>query len=133
MPKFNAYVSVYKDPAEHVEFAPGDDVPDWALPLVGDHVLDDREEETDVRLTDPHYEEDEDAVQFSTPITLPTDGSTVADDVDEDADESKYADLSKDELKEIAEERGLAVSGTKAELRARLEEDDEDSDEDDEE
>lgn len=131
MPKFNAYVSVYKDPAEHVEFAPGDDVPDWALPLVGDHVLDAREEEDDVRLGDPHYEEDSPEVQFSTPITLPTNGETVADDVDEEP-EGEYSDLTKDELKELAEERGLAVSGTKAELIARLEEDDNSEDDEEE-
>jgi len=131
MPKFNAYVSVYKDPAEHVEFAPGDDVPDWALPLVGDHVLDSREEEEDVRLGDPHYEEDEDTVQYSTPINLPPARPEVADNVESD-DAGEYDDLTKDELKELAEERGLAVSGTKAELIARLEEDD-NTDEDDEE
>lgn len=121
MPKFNAYVSVYKDHAEHVEFAPGDEVPDWALDKVGDHVIEGNEQkDNDVRLTDPHYEEDSPEVQFQTPITLPPTRPEVADDVEE---EDELDTLSKDELKQIAEERGLAVSGNKAELIDRIRED----------
>lgn len=129
MPKFNAYVSVYKDPAEHVEFAPGDEVPDWALDKVGDHVLEGNGvEEDDVRLRDPHYEEDSPEVQFSTPTVLPPARPKVADDVEEEESDG-YGSLSKAELQEEAESRGLAKSGTKDELIARLEEDDEAEDE----
>ena len=124
MPKFNTYVSVYKDPAEHVEFAPGDDVPDWALDKVGSHVYEDSEEVVDVRLTDPHYEEDEDAVRFQTVNTLPPTRPEVADDVDDD-EEVDYHSMKKDELVALAEERDLDSSGTKAEIIERLEADDE--------
>lgn len=120
--KFNAHVAVHKDPAETVWFAPGDDVPDWAVDLVGDHVLEGNEDDSeDVRLTDPHYEDDEDATKWSTVNTLPPTAEATSD---VDADGS-YDDLSKDELKELLEQRDLPVSGNKAELIARLEEDDE--------
>ena len=131
---FNAHVAVHKDPAETVWFAPGDDVPDWALDLVGDHVLEGNEDDTeDVRLTDPENEEDDPAGKWSTVNTLPPAAETTSD-VDEDSDEDlTYADLSKDDLKELLEQRELPVSGNKAELIARLEEDDaaEEADEDD--
>ena len=135
--KFNAHVAVHKDPAETVWFAPGDDVPDWAVDLVGDHVLEGNEDDTeDVRLTDPENEEDDPATKWSTVNTLPPAAET-ASDVDEDSDEDlTYADLSKDDLKELLEQRELPVSGNKAELIARLEEDDaanadDDTDDDD--
>lgn len=130
MAKFNSYVSVYKDPAEFVTFAPGDEVPKWALDKVGDHVLEGNEDDSvDVRLTDPHYEDDDPETQFQTPTTLPVEtGGTVEDVVDED----EYSSLSKEQLKELAEERGLAKSGNKEELLARLREDDDAEDDDEE-
>jgi hypothetical protein len=131
--KFNTYVVVHKDPAEDVWFAPGDEVPDWALELVGDHVYGgdhEADDEVDVRLTDPHYEDDDPDTQFQTAITLPPEEGGTVEDVD---DEESYEDLTKDQLKELAEERGLAHSGTKAELVARLEEYDAADEEDDEE
>jgi hypothetical protein len=128
--KFNAHVAVHKDPAETVWFAPGDDVPEWALDLVGDHVIGDAEEAEDVRLTDPENEEDDDETKWSTVNTLPPAAETTPD-VDEDSDEDLgYEDLSKDDLKSLLEQRDLPVSGNKAELIARLEEDDA-ADEDD--
>jgi hypothetical protein len=122
--KFNAYVAVHKDPAETVWFAPGDEVPDWALELVGDHVYGGDHEASDsedVRLTDPENEPDDPDTKWSTINTLPP-TAEAASDVDEDLG---YADLSKDDLKELCEQRDLPVSGTKADLIARLEEDDE--------
>lgn len=135
--KFNAHVAVHRDPADVVWFAPGDEVPDWALELVGDHVYGgshEGDEEVDVRLTDPHNEEDDPEGKFQTAITLPPEeGGTVEDlgDSDDDLEES-YDDLTKDQLKELCEERELPVSGNKAELIARLEEDDATEDEEDE-
>lgn len=126
---FNSHVAVHKDPAETVWFAPGDEVPDWALELVGDHVYGDADEAEDVRLTDPHYEADEDL--FVTANTLPPAAGANTSDEDVDVEES-YEDLSKDQLKELCEERELPVSGNKAELIARLEADDA-AEEDDEE
>lgn len=122
--KFNAYVHVYKDPASYESFAPGDDVPDWALDKVGEHVYTDSNE-VDVRLTDPHLDPDDPETQFTTPNTLPpeTGGETEGDD--DDDEEVDYSDLKKDELVALADERGVDSSGTKAEIIARLEADDE--------
>lgn len=120
--KFNTYVAVHKDPAESVWFEPGDDVPDWAVDLVGDHVYTDSEPEEDVRLTDPALEPDQDEVQFSTVTALPpVVGGVSADEAE--ADEVDYSHMKKDELIALAEERGLDSDGTKAEIIARLEED----------
>lgn len=125
--QFTVHVNVFKDATNYETFAPGDDVPDWALDHVGDHTYTDSDE-VDVRLTDPHYEDDDPDLQFSTPTTLPpVVGGVPADEAE--AEESEYTDLNKDELKELCEERGLPVSGTKTELIARLEEDDESDDE----
>jgi len=46
MATFAAYVIVHGD-AGPVQFAPGDDVPDWADSLVGDHVLTEPREEVE--------------------------------------------------------------------------------------
>ena len=123
--KFNTYVAVHKDPAETVWFAPGDEVPDWALELVGDHVYDNShaadDEDEDIRLTDPENQPDEDL--FRTTTVLPPNAGGEAEG-DGDAEDVAYEELSKDELKALCEERELAVSGNKAELIARLEEDD---------
>lgn len=116
--KFNTYVAVHKDPAESVWFAPGDDVPDWALDLVGDHVYGDAEAVEDVRLTDPHYEDDDPDASFFTPNTLPATVGETVDDVDDD--EIDLSTLKKDELIALAEERDLDTSGTKAELIERI-------------
>lgn len=139
MPKFNCYCVVHKDPAESVRFGPGDEVPEWALPLVGDHVIsgdhEAEEEKIDVRLTDPHLEADDPAVGFSTVNTLPPSASAV-EDVDDDEDEVDLTKLHKAELIEEAEARGLDTSGTKAELIERIladQDDAEDSDDEDEE
>ncbi len=127
--KFNTYVNVHKDPAEYVSFAPGDEVPDWALDLVGDHVYTDADE-TDVRLTDPHYEEDEDATKWQSVNTLPDAvDKDYSEDIEED-EEVDYSSLKKDELVKLAEKRELDASGTKAEIIERLEADD--AEEDDE-
>ena len=136
MAKFNCYCVVHKDPAESVRFGPGDEVPEWALPLVGDHVIsgdhEAAEAKFDVRLTDPHLEKDDPAVGFQTVNTLPPAANAV-EDVDED-DEVDLSKLHKAELVELAEERGLDTSGTKAELIERiLDDQDEDPDEEDEE
>lgn len=49
----------------------------------------------------------------------------------EDADTSKYDDLTNDELRELLSERDLPTSGNKAELIERLVADDENSDDED--
>lgn len=36
---FTAFVAVTDDTGVHHNFAPGDPIPEWALPLVGDHVI----------------------------------------------------------------------------------------------
>lgn len=36
---FTAFVAVTDVMGEHHNFAPGDPIPEWALPLVGDHVI----------------------------------------------------------------------------------------------
>lgn len=118
--KFNAYVAVHKDPADTVWFAPGDDVPDWAEGLVGDHVIagahEADEEEVDVRLTDPENEPDDPETKWSTVNTIPPAKPEALEDVDEvDLDS-----LTKAELIEEAEARGLDTSGTKAELKQRI-------------
>lgn len=119
--KFNTYVAVHKDPAESVWFAPGDEVPDWALELVGDHVYGgnhEADDEIDVRLTDPQYEPDDPATGFTSPNTLPPeDGGTVENVDDEEVDLDK---LTKRELQLMAQEAGLDDTGTKAELIERL-------------
>jgi len=122
--KFNTYVVVHKDPAEDVWFAPGDEVPDWALELVGDHVYggNHEAEEVDVRLTDPHYEEDDPEGKFQTAITLPPEEGGILENVD-DADDDEEVDLdklTKRELQLMAQEAGLDDTGTKAELIERL-------------
>ena len=123
--KFNTYVAVHKDPAESVWFAPGDEVPDWALDLVGDHVYGGTHEadsDVDVRLTDPENEPDDPDTKWSSPNALPAsvDADASMEDVDYD-----YSDLKKDELVALADERGIDSSGTKADIIARVEEDDE--------
>lgn len=125
--KFNTYVNVFTDEtnANYETFAPGDEVPDWALDRVGSHVYEDSDEGTDVRLTDPHYEEDDPAVGFTTPTTLPVVAGGVSADETDDDEEVDYSDLKKDELVALAEERGLDSSGTKADIIERLEADDE--------
>ena len=127
MAKFNTHVAVHKDPAETVWFAPGDEVPDWAFELVGDHVYGGDHQADgdadDVRLTDPHYEDDDPETEFRTTTDLPPANDAGETEADEDL-ASDYSELTKDELKDLCEERGLAVSGNKAELVARLEEDD---------
>ena len=122
--KFNTYVAVHKDPAESVWFAPGDDVPDWAVDLVGAHVYEDQGEVEDARLTDPHLEPDTAEVGFTTLTTLPeVVGGVQADEAE--ADEVDYTRLKKDELIALCEERELDTDGSKAELIERLEADDE--------
>lgn len=119
--KFNTYVAVHKDPAESVWFAPGDEVPDWALELVGDHVYGgnhEADEEVDVRLTDPENEPDDPATKFSTTTTLPPTGTEAVEDVDDD--EVDLEKLTKRELQLMAQEAGLDDTGTKAELIERL-------------
>lgn len=116
---FNTYVAVHKDPAETVWFAPGDEAPDWALDLVGDHVFGDVEEDEDVRLTDPENEPDDPDGKFFTPNTLPPEEGGSVEDVD-DSDEVDLDKLTKKELQALAEEAGLDSSGTKAELIERL-------------
>lgn len=122
---FNTYVNVHRDASNYETFAPGDEVPDWALDHVGSHVYEDSDEGTDVRLTDPHYDEDQAEVGFTTPTALPVvTGGVSADEADDD-EEVDYSDLKKDELVALAEERGLDSSGTKADIIERLEADDE--------
>lgn len=133
MPKFNTYVAVHKDPAETVWFAPGDEAPEWAIDLVGEHVFEGNEDDAeDVRLTDPQYEED-DVLPFS-PNTLPINVSDVQEEeeeeeeeVDEDEAEEEeesndldYNHYTKAELIELAQSEGLDTSGTKADLIERL-------------
>lgn len=122
---FNTYVNVHRDAANYETFAPGDEVPDWALEdgRVGEHTYTEQDD-FDVRLTDPHYKDDDPAVRFSTPTTLPPVAGGVSSDAS-DAEDVDYTDLKKDELIALAEERGVDSSGTKAEIIARLEEDDE--------
>lgn len=126
---FKTHVAVHKDPATSVWFAPGDEVPAWAEDLVGDHVFEENDEE-DVRLTDPENEEDDDATKWSTVNDLPPEtadlaaSEDVADDGEEsDAEEVDLNTLKKAELVELAEERGLATSGNKEELIARIQAD----------
>ena len=127
--KFNTHVAVHKDPAESVWFAPGDDVPDWAVDLVGDHTYTDSEPEDDARFRDPHLDPDQDEVHFSTVTALPpVVGGVSADETDAE-EEVDYSHLKKDELIALAEERGLDTDGTKADLIERLEADDEDDEE----
>lgn len=63
MATFAAHVVVHSD-AGPVQFAPGDEVPDWAVDLVGDHVLaDDPEPESasEPAAVDADDEDDPDA------------------------------------------------------------------------
>lgn len=122
--KFTVHVNVHKDASNYETFAPGDDVPDWALDHVGDHTYTDQDD-YDVRLTDPHYEDDDPAVQFTTPTALPPVVGGVPSDEAEADELEDYTSLKKDELIALAEERGLDSSGTKAEIIERLVEDDE--------
>lgn len=127
--KFNAYVAVHQDPANSVWFSPGDDVPEWAEGLVGDHVIEGNEEDVDdVRFRDPENDPDDPATQFSTVNTLPPTAPAVGDVEENDVEDELDLDtLSKAELIELAEERGLETSGTKADLKERIlaDEDDE--------
>jgi len=113
---FNAYVAVHKNHTDRVWFAPGDEVPDWAEELVGPHVYAEHREEEDVRLTDPEGNDDDPETKWSTVNTLPPTGS----EVPETEDVVDLDTLKKDELVELAEERGLDTSGTKAELKERI-------------
>lgn len=122
--KFTVHVNVFRDPSNYETFAPGDDVPDWALDHVGDHTYTDQDE-FDVRLTDPHYEDDDPAVKFATPTTLPPVVGGVSSNETDSDEEVDYTELKKDELIALAEERGLDSSGTKADIIERLEADDE--------
>lgn len=121
MAKFNAHVAVHKNHVETVWFAPGDTVPDWALGLVGDHVLEGNEsDEVDVRLTDPQYEDDENPTLW--PNNLPPAAEEVPAEEDEEDEDVDLNSLSKRELQALAEERDLDATGTKAELVERLSE-----------
>lgn len=125
--KFKVYVAVHKDPAETVWFAPGDDVPEWAEGLVGDHCFEvNTDDEEDVRYRDPENEPDDPATQFSTVNTLPP-AAPAVEDVDDD--EVDLDTLTKAELIELAEERGLDTSGTKADLKERILADEDEADE----
>lgn len=133
--KFNAHVAVQKDYAEVVWFHPGDEVPAWAKELVGDHVLagdHEADDSVDVRLTDPENEPDEDETKWATVNTLPPPVDQPAADV-ADEEELDLDTLKKDELVELASERGLDTSGTKAELKERILADQEADDEEDDE
>jgi hypothetical protein len=112
---FNTHVAVHKNHVEREWFAPGDKVPAWAEELVGPHVYAEHREEEDIRLTDPEQDDDDPETQWSTVNTLPPTGEEVAETEDVDLDS-----LKKDELKELAESRGLDTSGTKAELVERI-------------
>ncbi|BCW61850.1 hypothetical protein [Arthrobacter sp. StoSoilB22] len=39
MPKFSTHVALMNPEYQPANFGPGDDVPEWAIDLVGDHVL----------------------------------------------------------------------------------------------
>jgi hypothetical protein len=116
---FAVNVAVHKSAAESVFFRIGDEVPDWALDKVGDHVFEPVDESDDVRFRDPQYEEDDPETKFSTPITLPpsVEGTPLEEDDEEEVD---LDSLSKAELQAEAEARGLDTSGTKAELKERI-------------
>jgi len=66
------------------------------------------------------------AVEAEPPEPMTDEEAGVGEDVEEEevAGESEYSGHTVDELKEFLTERDLPVSGTKAELIARLEEDD---------
>lgn len=136
--KFNTYVNVHRDAANYETFAPGDDVPEWALDHVGDHVYTDVEEDDDPRFRDPHLEPDSSEVGFTTPTALPVVAGGVPSDEAEADEDDDLDEMSKDDLKDLAGRLGLAKSGTKEELIARIREDMDnedggDADEDDEE
>lgn len=125
---FNTHVAVHKNHVDTVWFAPGDDVPAWAEELVGSHVYAEHREEEDIRLTDPEGSTPDEETQWSSVNTLPPTGQEVAED--EDVDEVDLESMKKAELVELAEERGLDASGTKAELIERISADmDEDEEE----
>jgi len=125
---FNTNVAVHKNHVETVWFEKGDEVPEWAEELVGSHTYAEHREEDDVRLTDPHLEADTDEVGFTTPTVLPPTGHEVEDVVEED----DLDEMSKAELQDEAESLGLATSGNKEELKARIREAREADDEDEE-
>lgn len=124
--KFEYHVAVHKDPAETVWFAPGDDVPEWALDKVGDHTYTEAEAEDDVRFRDPHLEENQDL--FQTTTVLPPSVDAVEDGSSDEDVEIDLSKLKKAELVTLAEERGLDTSGTKEELIQRIVEDDTEED-----
>jgi hypothetical protein len=122
--KFKVYVAVHKDPAEVVWFAPGDDAPEWVDGLVGDHCFEvNTDDEEDPRFRDPENEPDDPATKFSVTTVLPESAPAV-EDVDDD--EVDLDTLTKAELIELAEERGLDTSGTKADLKQRILDDEDD-------
>lgn len=132
--RFNTNVAVHRDPSgtDTVWFHEGDEVPAWAEDLVGSHVYGEAEEIDDVRLTDPALEDDDPAVRFSTPTIMPTTGVVEAEDEEEEDD---LDTMTKSELQDIAAELGVATSGNKDELKARIreaQEANEDNDEDEE-
>lgn len=114
---FAVNVAVHKSPAESVFFRAGDEVPEWALDKVGDHVFEPVDESDDVRFRDPQYEDDDPETKFSAPIDLPP---SVDDAAAEEEEEVDLDSLSKAELQAEAEARGLETSGTKAELKERI-------------
>lgn len=123
---FAVNVAVHKSPAESVFFRAGDEVPDWALDKCGPHCFEVTEED-DVRFRDPQYEEDDPDTKFSTVNDLPPSIDPLVDNGEEE-EEIDLDSMSKDELKELCAERGLATSGNKEELKQRIL-DDQDEDE----
>jgi hypothetical protein len=127
--KFKVYVAVHKDPAEVVWFAPGDDAPEWVDGLVGDHCFEvNTDDEDDPRFRDPENEEDDPETKFSVTTVLPP-AAPAVEDVESDDDEVDLDTLTKAELIELAEERGLDTSGTKADLKERILADEDDEEE----
>jgi hypothetical protein len=83
MATFTAYVIVHGD-AGPVQFAPGDEVPEWAAPLVGEHVL------TEARSDDEH---NSDAEQESDADGNPAEDSDAeTDDNEEESDGGEGAE-----------------------------------------
>ena len=103
----NVVVSHPETGAVTVLFA-GDKLPGWAKNMVGDHAL----------------IGDHEAVTTPDESGADKKGRDPEEPVGEEGEVTPYSEWTKQELQDECESRGLAKSGTKDELIARLEEDD---------
>lgn len=105
MPKIRTHKNLLDSSFNLVSLRPGDEIPEWALPLIGDHLI---EHESDVTV-DVTVDDTDSIDDTNDPVVPPVEA------VD-------YGNLKVKELRAILEERGLDTDGNKDVLVERLQE-----------